>query len=422
MRILILDTEPIRRGAQVFISELSYFIAKTGHEVKVVYLYSASLDKPNSSLQAMNDENLYGNKSEFLHRLVGVNPKLVSRLVTALDIFNPEIVLCNGSGTLKYAALARQLYHKPTIWIARWIDDAAYWNPGKTSKWIYVNMIMTQFDACVGVSQASLTSIIRHYNFKKPTRVIHRAFDPKKFKNAPDRAHARKELGISEDQEVLLFLGNLTAQKRPDRFVKIFQKLAETRPNLNALIVGDGPLREELEVSSKKYRESRAGNQKPAFVVPAPDTSHPASDTRHPTSNIQHPTSDIGHPTKPNISFTGYQQDVSTCLAAADILVLTSDTEGLPGVVLEAAYFAVPTVATAVGGIRECLLDGISGLLVPDRSIEQFNKKISLLLANPELKHEMGRAARSLVAERFKMEKITQDYLDFFGELIYKKG
>src|SRR5690606_29417744 len=85
-----------------------------------------------------------------------------------------------------------------------------------------------------------------------------------------------------------------------------------------------------------------------------------SSNNQQPTSNILPPTSNFQPPTS-NLFFHGYQQDVSPYLAAADILVLTSDTEGLPGVVLEAAHFSVPTVASEVGGIKECLINGKTG-------------------------------------------------------------
>jgi glycosyltransferase involved in cell wall biosynthesis len=232
-------------------------------------------------------------------------------------------------------------------------------------------------DASIGVSQASLDSMIRHYNFQKPTIVIHRVFDPEKFSNAPNRSKARQELGLEEKDEVLLFLGNLTAQKRPDRFIEIVSQLTKSRPNLKALIVGDGDL---------------------------------GSSVKSQISNLE-----------PQISLTGYQQDVSPYLAATDILVLTSDTEGLPGVVLEAAYFEVPTVATEVGGIKECLIDGETGYLIPDRSVSQFCEKINFLLDHPQDRKAKGAKAKTFTSQNFQMDKVAEQYLDFFRTLLAPK-
>ncbi|PZX49809.1 glycosyltransferase involved in cell wall biosynthesis [Algoriphagus ratkowskyi] len=374
MRILFLDTEPILRGAQVFISELSYFIAKLGHEVKVVYLYQDSLKESSVHMPAMNCDNLDGIKNSFSERALGLDSRLIINLVDVVNRFNPEIVLCNGSSTLKYAVAAKHFVKSKPCWIARWIDDAVFWNPGLVSKLIYKNLIMSQFDACIGVSKASLESMIQHYDFKKPSRVIHRVFDPMKFQHALSREEARRSLGFEEKDEILLFLGNLTPQKRPDRFIEIVQKLAKTRPNIKAIIVGDGT----LGVSIKSQ-----------------------------ISNL-----------KSKIFFYGYQQDVSPYLSAADILVLTSDTEGLPGVVLEAAYFAVPTVATEVGGIAECLIDGETGLLVPDRSVDAFCHKIETLLADPIFRTHLGTNAKKFTSQHFRMDQVAQQYLGFLQQII----
>jgi len=432
MKILFLDTEPIRRGAQVFISELSSFLGQKGETCKVLYLYKIKNSDHKNLSNSDTKKVLEGDKASVFERIPGINPALMKRLIFELKEYSPDVIVCNGSRTLKYAAVAKLFYHKEARWIARWIDDAAFWNPNIVSKWIYENVIMSQFDGCIGVSQASLDSMIRHYNFKKPTQVIHRAFDPKKFQHAPSREEARRNLGFKESDEVLLFLGNLTSQKRPDRFIEIVQKLAQTRPNLKALLVGDGPLRKELEGELLKdnYQSSKIeeGNQSADTQETSDENSsdsqppssvnqHPTSDTRHPTCDTRHPTPDTRHQT-PTISFTGYQQDVSAYLAAADILLLTSDTEGLPGVVLEAAYFAVPTVATEVGGIAECLIDGETGVLVSDRSVTQFCKRLNHLLDHPAERVRMGESAQIFTDKNFKMERVARQYVDFFKQLL----
>ncbi|WP_075352570.1 glycosyltransferase family 4 protein [Algoriphagus marinus] len=373
MKILFIDTEPIRRGAQIFVSELSLFLGQNGEDCKVIYLYQKAdrADKGISLSEA--SKILDGDKDDFSEKFPGLNSALVKRLLLEIKEFSPDVILANGSRTLKYAAAARQFYSGKCTWIARWIDDASFWNPGTASKFVYRKLIMSQFDATIGVSQASLNSMIRHYDFKKPSQVIHRAFDLEKFKGAPSREAARRDLGIGKTDEVLLFLGNLTAQKRPDRFLEIIQKLIQTRPQLKALVVGDG----DLGVSIKS-----------------------------PISNLQS-----------QIFFFGYQQDVSPYLAAADLLILTSDTEGLPGVVLEAGYFSVPTVATEVGGIRECLIDGESGILIPDRSIEEFVREIDFLLSDSSRLQLMGKKAKDMVLENFRMEEVARKYLSFFRGL-----
>ncbi|MDG1277533.1 MAG: glycosyltransferase family 4 protein [Algoriphagus sp.] len=406
MKILFLDTSPIRRGAQVFITELADYLSGYGYETFRVYLYKVG--KPASKLPIRSqDLELNFDSKNLLEKIPTIQPFLLMRLIKEIKGISPDVVLLNGSRTLKYGAAAKQFLPKKIRWVSRIIDNAEFWNSGKFTHWYYKNLIIPQVDATIGVSKASLNSMISHYDFKKPSQVIHRAFDPEKFKNAPNKEAARRDLGLEEEDEVLLFLGNLTAQKRPDRFIEVVQKLSQTRPNLKALIVGDGPLRAELERHAATIKSQEVTDETSATRL---------SDAGHPTPDICHQTSDIGHPTS-NILFAGYQQDVSPYLAAADLLILNSDTEGLPGVVLEAGFFGVPTVATEVGGIRECLIDGESGILIPDRSIEGFVSAIDKLLSNPAELQAMGGKSRELVLKNFRMEEVAEKYMSFFRAL-----
>lgn len=372
MRIVFVDTYPTRRGAQVFVSELTDFLTHQGYLTKKIYLYRSN--ESHSSVDLHHQDIVLNFRAKhILEKIPTIQPSLLFALIKEIKTFDPDVVLLNGSRTLKYGALAKQFLNPKTKWISRIIDNTEFWNSGKFTHWYYKKLVIPQLDGTIGVSHASLNSMIRHYNFKNPSTVIHRVFDPIKFKNAPTKEEARRKLGLDITDEVLLFLGNLTQQKRPDRFLEIVQKLNARHPNLKALIVGDGDLR--LLVESE-------------------------------ISNL-----------KSQIFMFGYQKDVSPFLAAADLLVLTSDTEGLPGVVLEAAHFGIPTVGSDVGGMKECLKDGETGYVIEDRSVHMFCTKISHLLANPSLRIAFGENARKFVEKNFQMEKAAKQYLDFFEEL-----
>lgn len=423
MRILILDTSPLRRGAQVFGLELAEQLKTLGMEVSRVYLFQSNQNEilPLST----RDEILPFDEKSVLEKIPSIQPRLLKRVKEKIKSFQPEVILCNGSKTLKYGAWLRllNLAGQAKI-IGRFIDDAEFWNPGGLKKWMY-SFWINRLDGIVGVSQHSLDSMIRHYHFKKPSTVIHRTFDSNKFASAPSRKDARQKLGLKEENEVLLFLGNLTAQKRPDRFLEIIAELSKTRPKIKALLVGDGPLRKELEnqVASIAYQEPRNKMQEPSFNVSHTEWK---SKFQHKLANSQKLGDKVQDPDKSRVlnlastvSFKSYQQDVSPYLAAADLLILTSDTEGLPGVVLEAAYFGVPTVATDVGGIKECLIDGETGFLIPDRSVEGFCGKINFLLDNLKFRIRMGQKARSFISQQFQMDQVANQYLDFFSSLIH---
>lgn len=93
------------------------------------------------------------------------------------------------------------------------------------------------------------------------------------------------------------------------------------------------------------------------------------------------------------VQLLGFRDDVSTVLAAADALVLSSDHEGLPVAVMEALALGVPVVATAVGGIPEAVTDGVEGLLVPPRSPAALAAAISRVIGDPALRSQLGAGA-----------------------------
>jgi glycosyltransferase involved in cell wall biosynthesis len=106
------------------------------------------------------------------------------------------------------------------------------------------------------------------------------------------------------------------------------------------------------------------------------------------------------------VVFWGPRADVSRLLAAADILVLASRHEGLPLSILEASRAGLPTVASDVGGVRECVLDGITGLLVPSADVASLAAALSKLLMDPELRARMGHSARKYYEAEFTVERM----------------
>jgi len=96
---------------------------------------------------------------------------------------------------------------------------------------------------------------------------------------------------------------------------------------------------------------------------------------------------------------------------------LTSDTEGLPGVVPEAGFFEVPAVASNVGGISECIKDGVSGFIVEKDQIDDFIEKTIYLLQNICIRNAMGLSAREIALKDFDISNISKQYSDFFNYL-----
>lgn len=375
MKVLILDTRPLRRGAQIFAHDLSNaLISRRQLEVKKIYLY----DVKQGELIDINpqDEVLGGNDQHITEKFPTVHPQLLHRLVKRINAFQPDVILLNGSRTLKYSAAANPFLRKKPKVVYRVIDSAAFWNNEGYKQLYYRRLVMPHIDGAVGVSAASLADMKQLHQFKKPTVVIHRAIDVDQFKTTPDRTTCRQELGINENVKIVVLLGNLTLQKRPDRFISLIHEIRKGVPQIRGWIIGDGPLRAQIEDQVNKLGVEE------------------------------------------NIVFYGYRKQVGKFLQAADLLFLTSDTEGLPGVVLEAAFFGVPAISTRVGGVAECIEDGQSGYIVPLWEQELFLDRAIALLNDEEMRNRMGRSARDKVLEAFTVDKIVNDYHRFFKHLV----
>lgn len=373
MKLLFLDTKPIRRGAQVFVDDLSQHFHEDGISIKKVYLYAYHESVKLSLLD--QDTELNGNEHHIFEKIPTIHLGLLMKLVTKINAWNPDFVLLNGSRTLKYGAAAKPFLYKNTKLIYRIIDSPKFWNRSILKQFYYRKLILSNIDAAVGVSQASLNDMVSLHGYNKPTTVIHRAIQENKFKNVPSKENCRLKFSTKSTDKVLLFLGNLTPQKRPDRFVEIIKLVKQDFPEIKAWIVGDGVLRQETEALVLKY-------------------------------DLQN-----------NIKFWGYQQNVTELISASDLLVLSSDTEGLPGVVLECGYLGVPAVSANVGGINECLDNGKTGYVVQTQNPEEYANYILELLNNEEKRKSMGVLSMQKVKSGFTMDTVAEKYLEFFHSL-----
>ncbi len=120
----------------------------------------------------------------------------------------------------------------------------------------------------------------------------------------------------------------------------------------------------------------------------------------------------------PRIILPGFRSDLDALIAAADVVVLPSFTEGLPNVALEASAAGVPVVATAVGGTPEVVADGATGFLVPPGNPTTLAEKIAVLLDDELLRRRMGEAGRARMREHFTFEAQAEAYVELMDQLL----
>jgi glycosyltransferase involved in cell wall biosynthesis len=211
-----------------------------------------------------------------------------------------------------------------------------------------------------------------------PGRVItiYNGIDPVPYLDSQSRAEVRQSLGLAPEAKVVGAVARLAPQKGVAYFVRAAAILARDR-GISFLMVGDGPLRDELEAEAHKLGISD------------------------------------------RIVFAGHRRDVGKILSCLDMLVLPSVTEGLPLIILEAMAAARPVVAAAVGGVPEVVEDGVTGILVRPGDEHALADAVSRLIAAPDMARFMGRAGRKRVQEHFTVSGMVRRteklYLSAFG-------
>ena len=167
--------------------------------------------------------------------------------------------------------------------------------------------------------------------------------------------------------------------KNNSAFLRVAAKVAQEHPNAEFVLVGDGPLRSQLE------REATA----------------------------------LG--LRERVTFLGERQDIPAVLASLDVSVLTSISESLSNVIMESMAGGVPVVAASVGGNPELVADGETGFLASSGDDDGFALAIGRLLQNAELRSALGAKARSEARSRFTLKSVCQRYEELYWSALMEK-
>ncbi len=118
------------------------------------------------------------------------------------------------------------------------------------------------------------------------------------------------------------------------------------------------------------------------------------------------------------IAFAGFQDDIRRLYDACDVAVLPSLREGLPICLIEAMCMELPVVATAVSGTPELVDDPATGLLVPPRDVAALRQALVAVMSDPRRRADMGRAGREKVLKTFRIERMVDELIRYYGELL----
>jgi sugar transferase (PEP-CTERM/EpsH1 system associated) len=186
-------------------------------------------------------------------------------------------------------------------------------------------------------------------------------------------AGSRRRSGITDGDIVIGSVGRLIGLKDHELLIRAFCKFAMTMKNVKLMIVGDGPLRKDLENLSEK----------------------------------------LG--IKERVIFTGNVTEISPFYRAMDIFALPSTSENVPNALLEAMSTALPVIATDVGDIGHMLDGGKCGIIVRPKDVDALASSLTQLVGHPDMAKDLGANARKRVENSFNIKNITDTY-----ETLYK--
>ncbi|MEP6492320.1 MAG: glycosyltransferase family 4 protein [bacterium] len=361
LRVLHVDTERGWRGGERQALWLALELARRGHtSVLAARVGEPLADRASAAGLPVAD-------CSPLSELDLLAAWRLRRLIRAWQI---DVVHAHTAHAIAVAALATTRTVVPLV-VSRRVDFALRDNAG--TRWKYGRAA-----AIIAISRAVAAVLERSGIAAEQIRVVPDGVDVARVVTPASR-EALASLGVPESVPLVVQVAQLVGHKDPVNFVRAMARARELVPQLHGLLVGDGPLRADVE------REIHAANLDGVVHV------------------------------------AGYRQDADALLASADVVCLSSREEGMGSVLLDALAFGVPIAATRAGGIPEVIIDGQCGVLADARNPTALGDAIARLLMDGALNARV-RANGPVRAAEFSVERMADRTLRIYEEVVRGNG
>lgn len=232
-------------------------------------------------------------------------------------------------------------------------------------------------DKIISASKSIADDLIRKENAsEEKSMVIYAGLDLKVYDKYIEIGKIREEFSIDSEVPLIGMIGRINAQKAHQYLLQVAVEVIRGVPDAKFLIVGDGPLRDKQE----KLAE------------------------------------DLG--ISSHIIFTGQRKDIPEIMADMDISALSSLTEALAVVNLEAMVMRKPVVSFDVGGVSELVIDKETGFLIAPKDVKAFAAAIIDLIKNKEKAKRMGWAGRKRVEGNFTLEMMVRRHQELYSSIL----
>lgn len=359
MKVIQIIQKNQRRGAEIFASQLSQKLEKSGHQVLLVFLFTGNATLPFKGNQICLNANP---KRRFW------DWKAWKNLSQIIEDFQPDIIQANAGDTLKYAGMSRFFF--------RWKGKLIFRNANLISGFLdsflkieFNKFLLKHVDAVASVSSLCLQDFKKTLNWTKPIFYLPIGTEKHGSHNSlPD------DITIwLQGKPYLVHIGSFVHEKNHQGLIRIFQKVKQAHPEIRLILCGAGP---NLEYYKNLKLEG--------------------------------------------VYLAGERNEVSSILSHAKVMVLPSLIEGLPGVILEAMILEVPVVAYNVGGISELIKDKNTGFLINGGEENDFVEKV-LEVLNPTFLKEKTKIihnAKQLVQENYTLAQISTQFEKAYLKLL----
>lgn len=260
-------------------------------------------------------------------------------------------------------------FNEQVIWWKRWLFTALE---------RFLGSFTDALIACSEAEQQQATAA----GILEPDKivVIKNCIDTENFDvDKIDGLAKKRALGLGPDDPVVGMVARLSFQKGPRYFIEAAAQVLKVMPEAHFLLVGDGELREEVQMLIEELSISDS------------------------------------------VDLLGYRDDCVEIMATFDVFVLSSLWEGLPYAPREAMLLRKPVVMTAVSGVEEIIQDNSMGVIVPEKDSRALAEAILRLLQNKEEARRMGRRAEESIRQRFGIKGPVSQVTQLYRDLLTKK-
>ncbi len=361
MRVLFVNSMRSIGGGEQWLLEAAGGLAARGHDVSVAA-------RPGSALAARSRED--GHRLLELPMRGDADVDSILRLSRWVRKHGTDLLSVNVQRAVRVGCAAALLSGRPPVVERRGLSFAV--RPTALNRAVYGRCVTHVIANCRSIADGLVESGVIDAS---RVSVIVNGIDPARVPGGGGDA-LRGEFGIPAGAPLVAVVGRLVVDKGHRVALSAFRRVLSEVPAARLLVVGAGKLDAELR--------SEAANMFDGDSV----------------------------------IFTGRRDDVPAVLDAADVLLVTSDREGMPHVVLEAMVAGTPVVATRVAGVPEMIEDGTHGLLVPVGSAEAAAGAVARVLSEPGLASRLASAAGARVRSGFTLEEMIDRTERLFAGLV----